>query len=189
MTNAPNIILVGPMGAGKTTIGRLLSHSLGREFYDSDKVIEENAGADIPWIFDKEGEDGFRKRETHALESMLMRNDGYIVLATGGGIVMREENRKLLREGDALVVYLYASVSQQLHRTSKSTHRPLLQKGDPKATLKKLFQVRDPLYREVASVVVETDSRHPKSVANKALDAIKRHLRTEKTFSNANVNR
>ncbi len=176
------------MGAGKTTIGRLLSHSLGREFYDSDRVIEENAGADIPWIFEKEGEDGFRKRETHALECMLQENQESVVLATGGGIVMREENRQLLRDGNALVVYLYASVSQQLHRTSKSNHRPLLKTGDPKATLKKLFQVRDPLYRDVATLVVETDSRHPKSVANKALEAIKRHLKSESKKQNANVN-
>jgi len=189
MINVPNIILVGPMGAGKTTIGRLLSQSLVREFYDSDKVIEENAGADIPWIFDKEGEEGFRKRETCTLAHMLNHQDERIVLATGGGIVMRDENRKLLRDSNALVVYLYASVAQQLYRTSKSNHRPLLQNGDPKATLKKLFQVRDPLYREVANVIVETDSRHPKSVANKTLDAIKRHLKTEKTFFNANVNR
>ncbi|WP_133004298.1 MULTISPECIES: shikimate kinase [Marinomonas] len=187
MIKAPNIILVGPMGAGKTTIGRLLSHSLGREFYDSDRIIEENAGADIPWIFEKEGEDGFRKRETQALECML-HNQDCVVLATGGGIVMREENRELLSNSDALVVYLYASVSQQLHRTSKSNHRPLLQTSDPKATLNALFKVRDPLYREVATLVVETDSRHPKSVANKALEAIKRHLKSENKAQNANVN-
>lgn len=175
------------MGAGKTTIGRLLSQSLGREFYDSDRVIEENAGADIPWIFEKEGEEGFRKRETQALETMLHHPAGSIVLATGGGIVMREENRQLLHN-DALVVYLYASVAQQLHRTSKSNHRPLLQTGDPQATLKKLFQVRDPLYREVADLVVETDARHPKSVANKALDAIKHYLKSESHTENANLN-
>lgn len=182
MIKAPKIILVGPMGAGKTTIGRLLSQSMGKEFYDLDKVIEENAGADIPWIFDKEGEDGFRKRETQALKNMLEDPQHSAVLATGGGIVMREENRQILREG-ALVIYLYASVAQQLHRTSKSNHRPLLQVGDPKATLKKLFQVRDPLYREVATLVVETDARHPRAVANKVLDAIHKHLKTETPVS------
>lgn len=187
MIEAPNIILVGPMGAGKTTIGRLLSQSLGREFYDSDRVIEEKAGADIPWIFEKEGEDGFRQRETCVLVSMLKHDEDSIVLATGGGIVMREENRRLLND-NVLVVYLYASVAQQLHRTSKSNHRPLLRTSDPKATLKKLFQVRDPLYREVATVIVETDSRHPKAVANKALEAIKRYLKSESKTQNANVN-
>ncbi|MEP3349194.1 MAG: shikimate kinase [Marinomonas sp.] len=182
MTKAPNIILVGPMGAGKTTIGRLISQSMGKEFYDLDKVIEDNAGADIPWIFEKEGEDGFRKRETQALTSIVQSDTSDSVVATGGGIVMREENRDILRD-DALVVYLYASVAQQLYRTSKSTHRPLLQTGDPRATLRKLFEVRDPLYREVATLVIETDSRHPKSVANKVLDAIKRHLDMETSVS------
>lgn len=182
MTKIPNIILVGPMGAGKTTIGRLISQSMGKHFYDLDKVIEDNAGADIPWIFEKEGEDGFRKRETQALESIVHSDTNDLVLATGGGIVMRKENINILRD-DALVVYLYASVAQQLYRTSKSTHRPLLQTGDPRATLKKLFEVRDPLYRDVATLVIETDARHPKSVANKVLDAIKRHLDMETPVS------
>ncbi|RDL45386.1 shikimate kinase [Marinomonas piezotolerans] len=178
MINAPTIILVGPMGAGKTTIGRLLSQHLGREFFDSDRVIEDNAGADIPWIFEKEGEEGFRRRETHALQSMLEQDLPPVVLATGGGIVMKEENRELLKH-QALVVYLSASVNQQLQRTSKSNNRPLLKQGNPKDTLKRLFAIRDPLYREVASVVVETDARHPKAVANKVLDAIKKYLKTE----------
>ncbi|WP_113875262.1 shikimate kinase [Marinomonas aquiplantarum] len=178
MINAPNIILVGPMGAGKTTIGRLISQSMGKEFYDLDKVIEDNAGADIPWIFEREGEEGFRKRETQALSNMVQSDTHNTVLATGGGIVMRPENRDILQQ-DGLVVYLYASVAQQLYRTSKSSHRPLLQTGDPKATLKKLFEVRDPLYREVATLVIETDARHPKAVANKVLDAIKRYLTSE----------
>jgi len=182
MIKAPNIILVGPMGAGKTTIGRLISQSMGKEFYDLDKVIEDNAGADIPWIFEREGEDGFRKRETQALSTIIQEDTDNSVLATGGGIVMRKENRDLLRD-DALVVYLYASVSQQLYRTSKSSHRPLLQTDDPKATLRKLFEVRDPLYREVATLVIETDARHPKAVANKVLDAIKRHLKMETSVS------
>ncbi|EAQ63119.1 probable Shikimate kinase [Marinomonas sp. MED121] len=177
MIIAPNIILVGPMGAGKTTIGRLLSQSLGREFFDSDRVIEENAGADIPWIFDKEGEEGFRRRETQALQE-LTKEYGAIVMATGGGAVMLDENRDILRQG-GLVVYLYASVSQQLTRTSKSNHRPLLQNGNPKQILTNLFKARDPLYRDVAGLVVETDSRNPKVVANKVLDAIKRHLKKE----------
>jgi shikimate kinase len=182
MIKAPNIILVGPMGAGKTTIGRLISQSMGKEFYDLDKVIEDNAGADIPWIFEREGEEGFRRRETHALSAIVQSDTGDCVFATGGGIVMREENRDILRD-NALVVYLYASVAQQLYRTSKSNHRPLLQTGDPKAILKKLFEVRDPLYREVATLIIETDARHPRSVANRVLDAIRRHLKMEITVS------
>lgn len=178
MIIAPNIILVGPMGAGKTTIGRLLSQSLEREFFDSDRVIEENAGADIPWIFDKEGEDGFRKRETQALIELTQEHGTAIVMATGGGAILRDENRDILRQG-GLVVYLYASVSQQLTRTSKSNHRPLLQTGNPKQILSNLFKIRDPLYRDVAGLVVETDSRNPRVVANKVLDAIKRHLKKE----------
>ena len=178
MINAPTIILVGPMGAGKTTIGRLLSQQLDREFFDSDRVIEENAGADIPWIFEKEGEEGFRRRETQTLESMLEADQTPVVLATGGGIVMKEENRAMLKQ-QPLVVYLFASVAQQLQRTSKSNNRPLLKQGNPKETLTRLFTIRDPLYREVASVIVETDSRHPKTVANKVMDAIKKHLATE----------
>lgn len=178
MMIAPNIILVGPMGAGKTTIGRLLSQSLGNEFYDSDREIEENAGADIPWIFEKEGEEGFRRRETQILQDLTRLDSKPIVLATGGGAVMREENRKILSNG-GLVVYLFATIQQQLHRTSKSNHRPLLQTSDPKATLTELFRVRDPLYREVAHVIIETDSRHPKAVANKVLDEIQVYLKSE----------
>lgn len=168
------------MGAGKTTIGRLISQSMGKEFYDLDKVIEDNTGADIPWIFEREGEDGFRKRETQALANIVQSGKNNTVLATGGGIVMREENRDILKQ-DALVIYLYASVAQQLYRTSKSSHRPLLQTGDPKATLKKLFAIRDPLYRDVATLVIETDARHPKAVANKVLDAIKHYLNSEES--------
>lgn len=168
------------MGAGKTTIGRLISQSMGKEFYDLDKVIEDNTGADIPWIFEREGEEGFRKRETQALANIVQSGKNNTVLATGGGIVMREENRDILKQ-DALVIYLYASVAQQLYRTSKSSHRPLLQTGDPKATLKKLFAIRDPLYRDVATLVIETDARHPKAVANKVLDAIKHYLNSEES--------
>ncbi|BFM50378.1 shikimate kinase AroK [Marinomonas sp. THO17] len=166
------------MGAGKTTIGRLISQSMGKEFYDLDKVIEDNTGADIPWIFEREGEEGFRKRETQALANIVQSEKNNTVLATGGGIVMREENRDILKQ-DALVIYLYASVAQQLYRTSKSSHRPLLQTGDPKATLKKLFAIRDPLYRDVATLIIETDARHPKAVANKVIDALRRYLNSE----------
>lgn len=179
MTNVPNIILVGPMGAGKTTIGRLLSQLLKRDFLDSDRVIEENAGADIPWIFEKEGEQGFRRRETSVLQQLTQEYGSQIVLATGGGAITRDENRQILQEG-GLVVYLYATISQQLSRTSKSNHRPLLQNGNRKQILTDLFNERDPLYRDAASLIVETDSRNPKLVANKVLDAIKQHVKEGK---------
>lgn len=178
MINVPNIILVGPMGAGKTTIGRLLSQLLERDFLDSDRVIEEHAGADIPWIFEKEGEQGFRRRETSTLKELTQHYGSSIVMATGGGAVMREENRIILSNG-GLVVYLYATIAQQLQRTSKSNHRPLLQNGNQKQILTSLFNERDPLYRDVADLIVETDSRNPKFVANKVFNAIQQHMKKE----------
>ncbi|RRC97282.1 shikimate kinase AroK [Amphritea balenae] len=149
------------MGAGKSTIGRLLSQELKLNFVDSDKVIEERAGADIPWIFDVEGEDGFRNREANMID-LLSAEDGQ-VLATGGGAVLRPENRSNL-QGRGTVVYLKASVEQQLERTARDKNRPLLQTPDPKAVLTELMELRHPLYVQVADIVVETDRRNPKAV-------------------------
>ncbi|TBR44705.1 shikimate kinase AroK [Marinomonas agarivorans] len=179
MTHVPNIILVGPMGAGKTTIGRLLAQSLGRDFLDSDRVIEENAGADIPWIFEKEGEQGFRRRETSTLQQLTQEYGAKVVLATGGGAIMRKDNRTILQQG-GLVIYLYATISQQVQRTSRTNHRPLLKTGNRQQILTDLFKERDPLYRETADVIVKTDSRNPKLVANKVLGAIEQHMKKEK---------
>jgi shikimate kinase len=156
------VFLVGPMGAGKTTIGRLLAQELCLPFKDSDREIEERTGADIPWIFDVEGEEGFRSRETSALEALSQQSD--MVLATGGGIVMRAENRTILA-ARGIVVYLATSVEQQVLRTSKDRKRPLLLNEDPTAVLQNLLDIRDPLYREIADYVVETDHRNPKTVA------------------------
>lgn len=156
------IVLVGPMGAGKSTIGKLLAGILHLPFADSDRVIEERTGADIPWIFDVEGEDGFRLRETAALRDLLA--EGPMVLATGGGIVLREENRQLLK-GDSIVVYLTASVDQLVERTHKDKKRPLLQVADPEAKIRELIAQRHPLYQEVADLVIQTDRRGPKAVA------------------------
>lgn len=156
------IVLVGPMGAGKSTIGKLLAGILHLPFADSDRVIEERTGADIPWIFDVEGEDGFRQRETAVLRDLL--GEGPMVLATGGGIVIREENRQLLK-GDAIVVYLTASVDQLVERTHKDKKRPLLQVADPEAKIRELIAHRHPLYQEVADLVIQTDRRGPKAVA------------------------
>lgn len=149
------------MGAGKSTIGRLLSTELGLEFFDSDKVIEERCGANIPWIFDMEGEEGFREREQQVIDELTQRSN--IVLATGGGAVMRELNRNHLASRGT-VVYLCTAVKQQLERTAKDKNRPLLQTDNPEEVLQKLFSIRDPLYREIADIIIETDNNSPKSV-------------------------
>ncbi|MDA0425082.1 shikimate kinase AroK [Stutzerimonas frequens] len=164
-----NLILVGPMGAGKSTIGRLLAKELRLPFKDSDKEIEQRTGASIPLIFDVEGESGFRERE-HAVIADLCRLDG-VVLATGGGAVMREDNRKALRAGGR-VVYLCTSVDQQLERTARDRNRPLLQSADPRGVLANLMAVRDPLYRSIADVIIETDERPPRLVVMEILDRL-----------------
>ena len=156
------------MGAGKSTIGRLLAKELHLPFKDSDKEIEVRTGANIPWIFDKEGEPGFRERETAMIVELCHENG--IVLATGGGAVMRPENRLALRNGGR-VVYLHASIEQQVARTSRDRNRPLLRNPNPEKILRDLLTIRDPLYREIADVVVETDERPPRMVV---LDILER---------------
>lgn len=157
------------MGAGKSTIGRLLAKELRLPFKDSDKEIEQRTGADIPWIFDVEGEQGFRERE-QAVIADLCEVEG-MVLATGGGAVMRAENRAALRRGGR-VVYLHASVEQQVDRTSRDRNRPLLRASDPGKVLAELLAIRDPLYREIADVVVETDERPPRLVVQEILERL-----------------
>ena len=161
MKRKQSVFLVGPMGAGKSTIGRMLSNELKLEFFDSDKVIEERCGANIPWIFDMEGESGFREREEQAIDELTQRDD--IVLATGGGVVMREINRQHLSTR-GIVVYLRTSVEQQIIRTAKDKNRPLLQADNPQKILADLFAIRDPLYLSIADIVIETDQRNPKWV-------------------------
>ena len=156
------------MGAGKSTIGRLLAKELHLPFKDSDKEIEVRSGANIPWIFDKEGEPGFRDRETAMIVELCHENG--IVLATGGGAVMRAENRQALRNGGR-VVYLHASIEQQVARTSRDRNRPLLRNANPEKILRDLLAIRDPLYREIADLVVETDERPPRMVV---LDILER---------------
>lgn len=164
-----NIILVGPMGAGKSTIGRLLAKELRLPFRDSDKEIEQRTGVSIPLIFDVEGEQGFRERE-HAVIGDLCQMNG-VVLATGGGAVLRPDNRQILRAGGR-VIYLCTSVEQQLDRTSRDRNRPLLQAPNPRKILVDLMVVRDPLYREIADLIVETDERPPRLVVVEILDQL-----------------
>ena len=167
-----SVFLIGLMGAGKTTVGRHLSSQLGVPFHDSDHEIETRAGAKIPWIFDVEGEQGFRDRETSVIDE-LTRLPG-IVLATGGGAVLRAENRAALRERGT-VVYLHGSVEQLYHRTSRDRRRPLLQHGDRRETLRRLLSEREPLYRETAHFVFTSDRRPARALA----DEIHRRLRKE----------
>ncbi len=164
-----NIFLIGPMGAGKSTIGRLLAERLVLPFKDSDHEIEARSGADIPWIFDVEGEAGFRRRETAVLADLTCEQG--IVLATGGGAILKEENRTLLKQGGT-VVYLAASVEQQYARTRRDRQRPLLREADPHARLAQLFAEREPLYLSIADCVVTTDRRTPRLVVQEIL----RHL-------------
>lgn len=147
------VFIIGPMGAGKTTIGRQLAAALHLEFVDSDHEIEERTGVNIPTIFDIEGEDGFRKRETAVIDELTQR-DG-IVLATGGGAVLREENRQWLASR-GLVIYLFATIERLMDRTHRDKNRPLLQTDDPQAKLIELMEVRDPLYRKVADIIYDT---------------------------------
>ena len=164
-----NIILIGPMGAGKSTIGRHLSSRLALNFLDTDHVIEERTGADIPWIFDVEGEDGFRTRESAVLAELLDAKDA--VIATGGGIVVKESNRQLLSSASN-VIYLTASIDQLVNRTYKDKKRPLLQVDDPKTKIIELFEARDPLYREVADHILVTDGYSVKSAVQKIVDLV-----------------
>lgn len=150
---ASNIFLVGPMGAGKSTVGKQLAKSLGRDFFDSDKEIERRTGVSISWIFEMEGEAGFRAREQKVIEELTDKKN--IVLATGGGAILSADNRRVLRSR-GYVVYLSASVDQLLRRTSKDKNRPLLQTGEPKKQIAELLAFRDPLYKDVADVELRT---------------------------------
>lgn len=161
-----HVIFIGPMGAGKSTIGRLLSDQLDAPFIDLDKEIEERSGATIPWIFDIEGESGFRERESTTLEAVL--KEPVMVLATGGGCILSESNRKLLA-GTGVVVYLATSVEQQLLRTSKDKNRPLLQTENPEKTLRDMALLRNPLYELSADLTIDTNGKPPKNVVQEII--------------------
>jgi shikimate kinase len=171
MLGKPNIFLIGPMGSGKSAVGRQLARLLRFTFYDSDADIEAKTGVDVAYIFDKEGEAGFRLREKESIER-LSRLDG-IVLATGGGAVIDADNRRVLAERGT-VVYLETSVEQQLQRTRHGRHRPLLNDTDPQAKLKELMLRRAALYAEIADLTVSTNGRRVQLVAEEIHQALRR---------------
>jgi shikimate kinase len=170
---AANIFLVGLMGAGKTTVGRVLAKRFGKTFYDCDQEIERRTGVKIPVIFDIEGEDGFRAREAAALRDLVVLEN--IVLATGGGAVLLPENRRLLTSNGS-VVYLRASPADLWHRTRHDRNRPLLQTPDPRGKLEELYLQRDPLYREVATLTVDTGNQSVRSLAYMLEQRLREHF-------------
>ena len=164
-----NIFLIGPMGVGKSTIGRQLANLLNKDFMDTDHEIEKRTGVDIPTIFDIEGEEGFRKREAAVLDEMTSGSN--LVLATGGGAILLEDNRRALRRG--FVVYLSASLETLVERTRRDKSRPLLQNTDRQKKIKELMTERDPIYRQESDIIVETDGRSAKAVAKEIVDQLK----------------
>ena len=166
------IFLIGPMGSGKSSVGRQLASVLHLQFYDSDAEIEKRTGVDIPFIFEKEGETGFRQREREVVDSLTLLPD--VVIATGGGAVLLEENRTAL-SGRGHVVYLKASIEQQLRRTRHDHHRPLLQTDDPEARLRELMQLRAPLYESIAEITVQTDGKQVRAVAQAIVEQLPAH--------------
>ncbi len=170
MKTPGSLFLTGPMGAGKSTIGRQLSSQLRMSFYDSDREIEDRTGVDIPLIFELEGEQGFRKRERLVIDELTSLSN--IVLATGGGAILDADNRKNLAERGQ-VIYLHASVNQQLARTKHDRNRPLLQTDNPRQRLDDLMHQRDPLYREIADLVIDTDGKRVMAVVNQIIRKLK----------------
>lgn len=170
MAEKRNIFLIGPMGAGKSTVGRQIAQLLGMEFVDSDHEIEQRAGADISWIFDVEGEEGFRKREARIINELTQQQG--VVLSTGGGVVLSKEARNNL-SARGIVVYLQTSVEKQYQRTLRDKKRPLLQDvDDSRVVLEELAKIRNPLYEEVADITLSTDEQSAKLMANQIIDLI-----------------
>jgi len=172
MAEKRNIFLVGPMGAGKSTIGRELADRLHLDFFffDSDQEIERRTGADIAWVFDLEGEEGFRLREESVIEDLTEKQG--IVLATGGGSVISAQVRNRL-SARGIVVYLETTIDKQVARTQRDRKRPLLQtEEEPRTVLENLAVERNPLYEEIADVIVQTDDQSAKVVAHKIMERL-----------------
>ena len=172
-----NLILVGMMGSGKTTMGRALAKHLGKVFVDSDEEIQKRTGVTIPHIFDIEGETGFRQRETAAIRDLVERDN--MVLATGGGAVLAEQSRELMRQ-NGIVVYLKANVHDLWQRTRHDRNRPLLQTADPYAKLTELFQQRDPLYLQVADIVMQSGKQSAHALMLQLVDEIEAFRKNNK---------
>ncbi len=168
MAKPDRIILVGPMGVGKTTIGRRLAAALDKTFVDSDREIEKCTGVDIPLIFELEGEAGFRRRESKIMDELTQRPG--IVLATGGGAVLDPRNRQIFRQR-GFVIYLYASLEQLLQRTARDKKRPLLQTQNPRARLQDILVKREPLYNEIADLKVKTGGRNMRKVVREIVSS------------------
>ena len=169
-----NIILIGPMGSGKSTIGKIIARRLHREFEDSDHYIEERTGVDIARIFDVEGEQGFRDREANALVELLDSNDR--VIATGGGSVLRGENQQLLKQ-KGYIVFIDTSLNQQMQRLRRDKKRTLLQPENPRARLESLLKERRPIYLALADLVVKTDKRVARRLAADIIDQLPDNLK------------
>jgi shikimate kinase len=169
MAELTNIFLVGPMGSGKSAVGKQLAKELGLEFLDSDTEIEQRTGVDISYIFEKEGEARFRVRESEVIAELAQRQG--IVMATGGGAVLDAANRRHLLD-NGIVIYLRADVEQQLERTRHTRHRPLLINRDAETVLTELMATRAPLYEEVAALTVDTGGRRVRTVVSKIRDAL-----------------
>ena len=167
-----NIFLVGMMGAGKTTLGKALARRLGREFVDTDKVLVERTGVSVATIFEIEGEEGFRRRESAVLAELVGRHDS--VVATRGGAVLSADNRRLMHDGGT-VVYLRARLESLWERTRQDTSRPLLRTPDPRATLAELLEKRDPLYREAAHITVDTGFQSAATLVSRVVTALAEH--------------
>ena len=167
-----NIFIVGPMGSGKSTVGKIISSELFLNFFDTDEEIEARTGASIDWIFDLEGEEGFRKRESKIIEEMVQQNS--IVLSTGGGIILSESNRELL-SSRGTVFYLATPIAVQLERTSKDKDRPLLKNGDPGKILEELHVARESLYEGVADYIVNTEGKSSQEVSTEIIKLVKNY--------------
>lgn len=166
-----NIFLIGPMGAGKTTVGRLLAQKLSLTFIDSDHEIEDHTGVDIPLIFEKEGEEGFRKREVEIIDELTQRKN--IVLATGGGAIIKEENRhNLINRG--LVIYLQADIKYLIRRTRKDRNRPLLQGPNPEKKLRQIMIDREPLYLQTADYIIDTGKYSVQAIIKQVIELQKK---------------
>lgn len=172
MRNKRNIIFIGPMGAGKTTIGRLVAKRLSNDFYDSDHEIESRTGADIPWIFEIEGEVGFRKRETLIISELCQLDN--IVLSTGGGVVLSQDNCKCLKQS-GIIIYLKSSAEKLLKRIQTDKRRPLLQTEDKLGRITDILKEREPMYESLADEVVQTDRQTVNQIVNQILKKIKKY--------------